>query len=90
VTGWTPAIWRTLPTRHVPQDYPDSADLARAEAELAARPPLVQPREVRRLHELMAIAADGRRAGTARKVSAITGPITCAIISACCSRWRWC
>jgi len=60
VTGWTPAIWRSLPTRHVPQDYPDSADLARAEAELAARPPLVQPREVRRLHELMAIAADGR------------------------------
>ncbi len=60
MTDWSPAIWRTLPTRHVPQDYPDTGDLARAEAELAARPGLVKPAEVRRLHELMAIAADGR------------------------------
>ncbi len=60
MTDWTPAIWRTLPTRHVPQDYPDPADLARVEADLTHRPGLVRPAEVRRLHALMAIAADGR------------------------------
>lgn len=60
MTDWTPAIWRTLPTRHVPQDYLDPADLARVEADLAHRPGLVRPAEVRRLHALMAIAADGR------------------------------
>jgi 3-deoxy-7-phosphoheptulonate synthase len=59
-TPWTPAIWRTLPTRHVPTDYPDPAELAHAESELASRPGLVKPAEVRRLHELLAIAADGR------------------------------
>jgi len=60
VTAWTPALWRDLPVRHMPTDYPDLADLARAEAELAARPPLVRPAEVRRLSELMAIAANGQ------------------------------
>ena len=60
MSAWTPAIWRDRPVRHVPDDYGSAADLARAEAELRLRPPLTQPREVRRLQELLAIAAGGR------------------------------
>ena len=58
--SWTPAVWRAHPTRHVPTDYPDAAELAAVERELAARPPLARAAEVRRLHELMAIAANGQ------------------------------
>ncbi len=58
--SWTPAIWRSLPVRHVPDDYPDPAELRMVERELASRPGLVTPAEVRRLEELLAIAASGQ------------------------------
>lgn len=58
--GFDPAIWRQLPVKHVPADYPSAADLARVERELRARPGLVTPPECRRLKELLAIAASGQ------------------------------
>ncbi|MFN3287773.1 MAG: 3-deoxy-7-phosphoheptulonate synthase, partial [Sphingomonadaceae bacterium] len=58
--SWTPAIWRSLPVRHIPEDYPDPAELRMVERELASRPGLVTPAEIRRLEELLAIAASGQ------------------------------
>jgi len=57
---WTPASWRSLPARHVPQDYPDLAALERAEAELRRMPPLVFAGEARRLKGLLGQVAAGR------------------------------
>lgn len=57
--SWTPALWRALPTRHIPADYPNPGELRAVEAELARRPPLVTPTETRRLQGLLAIAAGG-------------------------------
>ena len=50
---WTPGSWRGLPARHMPEDYPDPAALARVEAELARMPPLVFAGEARRLKGLL-------------------------------------
>ena len=57
---WTPASWRTLPGKHMPDDYPDMAALARAEAELRRMPPLVFAGEARRLKHLLGQVAEGR------------------------------
>jgi 3-deoxy-7-phosphoheptulonate synthase len=57
---WTPASWRSLPARHVPDDYPDTAALARAEAELRRMPPLVFAGEARRLKHLLGQVSEGR------------------------------
>src|SRR5579863_3611886 len=57
---WTPASWRNLPARHVPDDYPDAAALATVEAELRRMPPLVFAGEARRLKQLLGQVAAGR------------------------------
>ncbi len=50
--------WRTRPAAQQP-DWPDPMELARAEAELAAQPPLVFAGECRRLRERLAGVARG-------------------------------
>ena len=40
--GWTPASWRGLPARQMP-NYPDEAKLAAMEARLAGFPPWCSP-----------------------------------------------
>jgi 3-deoxy-7-phosphoheptulonate synthase len=57
---WTPSSWRSLPAKHVPDDYPDAADLARVEAELRRMPPLVFAGEARRLKHLLGQVAAGK------------------------------
>src|ERR1700732_5290691 len=55
---WTPDTWRTKPVEQQP-DYPDKAALTRAEATLAAMPPLVFAGEARRLKAQLARVAMG-------------------------------
>jgi 3-deoxy-7-phosphoheptulonate synthase len=57
---WTPSSWRAKPAKHIPQDYPDPAELARVEGELRRMPPLVFAGEARRLKSLLGEAAEGR------------------------------
>jgi 3-deoxy-7-phosphoheptulonate synthase len=57
---WTPASWRTMPARHVPDDYPDRDALARVETELRRMPPLVFAGEARRLKTLLGHVGDGK------------------------------
>ena len=57
---WTPQSWRTKPARHIPDDYPDAAALARVEDELRRMPPLVFAGEARRLKELLKQVAEGK------------------------------
>src|SRR6201992_50129 len=57
---WTPASWRDLPIKHVPDDYPDGAALARVETELRRMPPLVFAGEARRLKGLLGDVAAGK------------------------------
>jgi 3-deoxy-7-phosphoheptulonate synthase len=57
---WTPASWRTMPARHVPEDYPDPAALTRVEGELRRMPPLVFAGEARRLKTLLGQVGDGK------------------------------
>jgi 3-deoxy-7-phosphoheptulonate synthase len=57
---WTPSSWRARPARHVPDDYPDPAALARVEDELRRMPPLVFAGEARRLKALLAEVSAGR------------------------------
>ncbi len=57
---WAPGSWRARTARHIPADYPDPADLVRAEGELARMPPLVFAGEARRLKHLLGEVAAGR------------------------------
>jgi len=57
---WTPASWRSLPARHVPDDYPDAEALARVETELRRMPPLVFAGEARRLKALLGQVSAGK------------------------------
>ena len=56
---WTPSSWRDRPAKHIPDDYPDTAALAAAEARLAESPPLVFAGEVDRLKSKLASVAAG-------------------------------
>ena len=56
---WDPASWRTRPISQSPT-WPDPGHLARVEAELARRPPLVFAGEARRLTEHLGEVAGGR------------------------------
>lgn len=56
---WTPSSWRDRPAKHIPEDYPDAAALANAEARLAKFPPLVFAGEVRNLKSRLASVARG-------------------------------
>jgi 3-deoxy-7-phosphoheptulonate synthase len=57
---WTPASWRAKPAKHLPTDYPDLAEVAKAEQTLRGMPPLVFAGEARRLKELLGDVAQGR------------------------------
>src|SRR5277367_5206086 len=57
---WTPASWRQRPAKHIPNDYPDAAEVARVEGELARMPPLVFAGEARRLKSLLADVSAGK------------------------------
>lgn len=57
---WTPADWRKLPAKHIPEDYPDAAALAAVEAKLKSYPPLVFAGEARTLKERLAEVAAGK------------------------------
>ncbi|KAK0657230.1 DAHP synthetase [Cercophora newfieldiana] len=55
---WTPESWRTKPIKQCPE-YPDQASLAKSVAELKRLPPIVHPREIVRLKELLRDVARG-------------------------------
>ncbi len=57
--SWTPSSWRSKPARHIPEDYPDMAQLAAVEKRLSAFPPLVFAGEARRLKAKLADVAAG-------------------------------
>ena len=57
---WNPSSWRAKPAKHIPEDYPDLAGLARVEQTLRGMPPLVFAGEARRLKSLLADVAEGR------------------------------
>ena len=56
---WTPTSWRSRNATQSPR-WPDHEHLARVEAQLATKPPLVFAGEARRLQEHLAMVADGR------------------------------
>lgn len=56
---WMPDSWRSRTALHVPDDYPEPAALAAAEAELASYPPLVFAGEARTLRERLGAVARG-------------------------------
>ncbi|MGE4366440.1 class II 3-deoxy-7-phosphoheptulonate synthase [Thermomonas sp.] len=58
--GWTPSSWRDKPALQMPV-YPDAAELAAAQEELRALPPLVTSREILALKQQLAEAQEGRR-----------------------------
>src|SRR3990167_8305926 len=57
--GWTKSDWRAKPRVQMP-DYPDTAALNAAEAQLAKYPPLVFAGEARKLKKQLALAAEGK------------------------------
>jgi len=57
--AWTPSRWRTKVARHIPDDYPDPAALARVESALRNYPPLVFAGEARNLKAALAKVARG-------------------------------
>ncbi|HTB08371.1 MAG TPA: 3-deoxy-7-phosphoheptulonate synthase class II [Acidimicrobiales bacterium] len=56
---WTPSRWREFSAAQSPT-WPDAEHLARVEAELATKPPLVFAGEARRLQDQLAQVADGK------------------------------
>ena len=56
---WSPASWRALPIRQVP-DYPDPAALAAVETKLKTHPPLVFAGEARSLMAGLGQVAEGK------------------------------
>ncbi|VAW21764.1 2-keto-3-deoxy-D-arabino-heptulosonate-7-phosphate synthase II, partial [hydrothermal vent metagenome] len=59
MSSWTPQSWRDKPVVQVPA-YPDKAALEKAEARLAAFPPLVFAGEARKLKNDLAEVANGQ------------------------------
>ena len=57
--GWKKSDWRAKPRVQMP-DYPDTATLAAAEAQLAKYPPLVFAGEARKLRKQLALASEGK------------------------------
>jgi 3-deoxy-7-phosphoheptulonate synthase len=56
---WSPSSWRAAPAKHIPNDYPDAAAVARVEATLRNYPPLVFAGEARNLKASLARVAAG-------------------------------
>ncbi len=57
---WIPASWRQKPAKHIPNDYPDPAEVTRVEDQLRRMPPLVFAGEARRLKSLLGDVAAGK------------------------------
>ena len=55
---WSPSSWRLRPVTQLPA-YPDASELARVEARLATRPPLIFARESEVLRDRLAAVARG-------------------------------
>ncbi|MDG1142778.1 MAG: 3-deoxy-7-phosphoheptulonate synthase, partial [Hellea sp.] len=60
MTKWTPSSWRSLPSKHIPDDYPDIKKLVEVETALKGHPPLVFAGEARRLKARLADVANGK------------------------------
>ena len=58
--NWHPENWRSLPAKHIPNDYPDPAALEAVEQELKSYPPLVFAGEIRTLRQRLADVAEGK------------------------------
>lgn len=56
---WSPSSWRAAPAKHIPNDYPDPAAVARVEATLRNYPPLVFAGEARNLKASLAKVSAG-------------------------------
>ncbi len=56
---WTPSQWRSLPAKHIPEDYPDADKLAEVEKTLSGYPPLVFAGEARKLKAHLAKVSRG-------------------------------
>lgn len=56
---WKPENWRKKTALHIPDDYPDLAELAAVEKELSSYPPLVFAGEVRKLRSSLASVSRG-------------------------------
>lgn len=56
---WTPSQWRSLPAKHIPDDYPDAEKLAEVEKTLSGYPPLVFAGEARKLKAHLAKVSRG-------------------------------
>lgn len=57
--SWTPSSWRSMPAKHIPEDYPDTRELDAVEQQLASYPPLVFAGEARRLKKRLGDVAAG-------------------------------
>jgi len=57
--SWTPSSWRSMPAKHIPEDYPDTQELEAVEQQLASYPPLVFAGEARRLKKRLGDVAAG-------------------------------
>lgn len=60
MSKWSPSSWRAKPAKHIPEDYPDTAQLEGVEATLSGYPPLVFAGEARRLKKRLADVALGK------------------------------
>lgn len=56
---WSPGSWRSAPAKHIPNDYPDMAAVARVEETLRNYPPLVFAGEARNLKASLGRVAAG-------------------------------
>ncbi|EHA49807.1 phospho-2-dehydro-3-deoxyheptonate aldolase [Pyricularia oryzae 70-15] len=57
--GWAPDSWRSKPIKQCPE-YPDQEALKKATTQLKRLPPIVHPREIERLKELLSDVAHGK------------------------------
>ncbi len=60
MTKWTPSSWRSKPAKHIPDDYPDMAELSAVETMLKGYPPLIFAGEARRLKARLGNVAMGK------------------------------
>lgn len=58
--NWSPSSWRSRPAKHIPEDYPDTDQLAAVEKTLSGYPPLVFAGEAKRLKERLGDVAMGK------------------------------
>lgn len=57
--NWSPNSWRNKNAKHIPNDYPDIAELNEVEATLSKKPPLVVASEIEKLKKELAKVSRG-------------------------------